>query len=62
MIGVAVIYYGILYGIIRKEITYTTRAGNVGTVKTYMAVIFGSIYSGFGVTLLRLAIIIFRSK
>lgn len=62
IVGVGIIYYGIVYGIIRKEIAYTTRAGNVGTVKTYTAVIFGTIYSGFGGTLLRLAFIIFRSK
>lgn len=62
VVGIGLIYYGVLYGIIRNEIAYTTKAGNVGTVKTFMAVILGTIYSGLGVALLRVAVLIFRNN
>ncbi|WP_136524545.1 hypothetical protein [Geomonas ferrireducens] len=62
IVAFGIMYYGVVKGIINKEIQYTTKAGKVGTVKGFMAVALGGIYCGFGIIFLRLAALIFRSS
>ncbi len=61
-VALVIIYYGVHDGVITQDIMFRTKAGKVSGSKGIWAVIFGLAFSGIGVALGYVAVLIFKSS
>ncbi len=62
LVALGVIYYGVNDGIIDQNIAFRTKAGEISIGKGLVAVIIGVAFSGIGIVLLRVALLILKSS
>jgi hypothetical protein len=62
LVSLALIYYGIHDGIIDQNIAFRTKSGQISIGAGGIAIVIGVVFSGIGIALARVALLIFKSS